>query len=158
MIALMKNRDWVELLDTLGHDLNLPFDFDSSANGSTVSVPFVFVGDDLAVGPPRDLLGKMISAMGIRPEKVRIINLKDSRTQLRELAPQWVVALGPEATTQLVDNESSLEQLRGRLHPSSNEAKVLPTYHPAYLIRNPDSKKACWEDLQIVMQDAGLSR
>ena len=77
MLFAMRNRDWVEFLDTLGHDPALLFSLAAGPAATMEASPFVFVGDDLEAGTSRDLLFKMISAMGIRPDQVRITSLQD---------------------------------------------------------------------------------
>ena len=56
---------------------------------------------------------------------------------------------------ELLTTKLSVGRLRGTLHQYF-ASKVLVTYHPAYLIRNPAAKKAAWADLQMLMRDAGL--
>jgi len=45
-----------------------------------------------------------------------------------------------------------ISKLRGRFH-NYNGIKLLPTYHPAYLLRNPDKKRAVWEDMKLLMKE-----
>jgi len=66
-----------------------------------------------------------------------------------------VVALGATAATYLTGMKVSLSSLRGRLH-DFRESKLLITYHPAYLLRDPRQKKEAWADLQIAMNFLGL--
>jgi len=161
MILRMKNRDWVEFLDTLGHDPHLvltapPAEATQAGTAALPAVPFVFVGEDLASGPSADLLGKMIAAMGLGARQSRILDLSEV-PQLREYSPQWVITLGERATSAVFEAPTSVEQHRGRLHHLA-VGKVMPTYHPSELLRNPEKKKPCWDDLQLIMQDAGLKR
>ncbi len=153
MISRMKNRDWVELIDTLGHD--------SSLFANVAHCPFLFVGDNLNSGPQKELLAKMIIAMGLGSHNARIIDLQSAMAQLPSIQPKWIITLGPEATATLLSSPSPLESLRGKLHsnsPAMISAKILPTYHPTYLLQNPEMKKSCWEDLQLVMRYAALTR
>jgi len=48
-------------------------------------------------------------------------------------------------------------RLRGRVHRRGG-VKVVPTYHPAFLLRSPQMKKECWKDIQVAMGELGLSR
>jgi len=66
-----------------------------------------------------------------------------------------VVALGSTAATYLLGAKSSLSGLRGRLHQARG-IKLVVTYHPAYLLRDPRQKKEAWADLQIAMAELGL--
>jgi uracil-DNA glycosylase len=133
------------------------------------------------VGRAGQLLTAMIEkGMGLRREHVYICNVvkhrpPENRTpatdeiapcqdhlwrQLSVLEPDIVVALGAPATQTLLGMKSSLGSVRGQafeLHLSGSDlaggpvAKCVPTYHPAYLLRNPADKKKAWEDLQKVM-------
>jgi DNA polymerase len=55
----------------------------------------------------------------------------------------------------LLRRSEPLGRLRGRFHQFGN-CQLMPTYHPAYLLRNPSGKRAVWEDVQRVMQFMGL--
>ncbi len=123
------------------------------------------------VGRAGQLLEKIIAAMGFRREEVYICNVvkcrpPDNRTpqddemrtcgqfltrQLEILRPQFIVALGATAAKYLVGSDQSMGKLRGRFFPHPSGAKIMPTYHPAYLLRSPGAKKMVWEDVQKVM-------
>ncbi len=127
------------------------------------------------VGRAGQLLTKMIEACTLRREDVYILNTVKCRPpgnrnpeqgeldncrdyyqrQLAILRPEYIVCLGAIASQELLQNKLSVGRMRGRLH-SYFESKVLVTYHPAYLLRTPAAKKAAWEDLQLMMRDAGL--
>ena len=64
-------------------------------------------------------------------------------------------AIGAVSSQTLLQSKLSVGRLRGKLHRYF-ESKVLVTYHPAYLLRNPDAKKATWQDLQLMLRDAGI--
>ncbi len=145
----------------------------------------VFVGEgpgrdeDLAgrpfVGAAGQLLDRIIVAMGLRRAEVYICNVvkcrpPNNRTpedeerqicgqfvqrQLTILKPKVVVALGGTATQFLLGRDEPLGRLRGRFHEYSG-LQIMPTYHPAYLLRNPSGKRAVWEDIQKVMEALGL--
>lgn len=133
--------------------------------------------------PSDELLTKMIVAMGLKREEVYITNLikcrpADNRdpkpdeietchspldAQIEHVRPRWIVALGTFAAQYLLNSELGIARLRGRLYDSARfqsreggAVKIVPTFHPAYLLQNPDMKKAVWDDLQMVMRDAGL--
>ena len=74
-------------------------------------------------------------------------------TQIQKVQPKVIIALGKHAACHLLGKESSLSSLRGRSHEGiPNLPSVVPTYHPAYLLRNPGAKKDCWEDIQLAMK------
>jgi uracil-DNA glycosylase len=143
--------------------------------------PLVFVGEgpgrdeDLAgrpfVGAAGQLLDKIINAMGYRRDQIYICNVVKCRPpgnrtpgpeecatcgqfvrrQLEIINPKVVVALGATAAKYLLGVEAPLGALRGRFH-DLGPIKVMPTYHPAYLLRNPAGKRPVWEDMQKVMK------
>lgn len=85
--------------------------------------------------------------------------------QISIIQPQYVVALGGVAAKALISDAKSLGALRGRFYDLqldtvklSKPVKIIATYHPAALIRNPAWKKDAWVDLQMVMSEMGLSR
>ncbi|KAA1261772.1 Uracil DNA glycosylase superfamily protein [Rubripirellula obstinata] len=75
--------------------------------------------------------------------------------QLNLIRPEYIVCLGAIAASELLGTKLSVGRLRGKFHQYRG-SKVLVTYHPAYLLRNPAAKKAAWEDLQRLMADAGI--
>lgn len=123
------------------------------------------------VGKAGQLLDKMIGAMGFDPEDVYVCNVvkcrpPDNRTplpdevakclpylqqQLKAVRPAVVVALGRTAAVALGVADPEGGPWRGRWG-SYDEFPVMPTYHPAFLLRNPERKRTVWEDLQLVMQ------
>jgi DNA polymerase len=66
-----------------------------------------------------------------------------------------ICALGTFATQALLQTEERISRLRGRFHPFGG-AKIMPTYHPAYVLRNPQSKRAVWDDMQQIQRVLGL--
>lgn len=78
--------------------------------------------------------------------------------QIELIKPKVMVALGSFAAKTLLDTTTNISALRGQLHPfklSDNFEKpprVMPTYHPAYLLRNPNAKRDVWEDIKIVLE------
>ena len=85
--------------------------------------------------------------------------------QIAAISPKYVVALGGVAAKALISDTKSLGALRGRFHllhldtvELQTPVKILATYHPAALLRNPNWKKDAWADLQMVMAEMGLKR
>ena len=74
--------------------------------------------------------------------------------QIAAIAPEFICAMGMVATKSLLRLPQSLSQLRGRFHTYQGgdgfEIPLLPTYHPGYLLQNPEMKKATWQDLQVL--------
>ncbi|WP_146454816.1 uracil-DNA glycosylase [Rubripirellula tenax] len=90
------------------------------------------------------------------PEPEEIANCRPFyEQQLSILRPEYIVCLGAISAQELMKTKLSVGRLRGKLHQYF-DSKVLVTYHPAYLLRNPAAKKAAWDDLQLMMRDAGL--
>ena len=127
------------------------------------------------VGKAGQLLNNMISAMGLKREQVYIANIVKCRPpqnrtpepveantcsqflveQMDVVQPRVVVALGSTAATYLLGVRQSLSSLRGRWH-GVRGAKLVVTYHPAFLLRDPRQKGEAWKDLQMVMAELGL--
>ena len=76
--------------------------------------------------------------------------------QLEILAPKVICTLGATAAKHLLDTDLSMARLRGGSH-AWRGIPVIPTYHPAYLLRSPEAKKPTWEDIQKVMEIADRS-
>ena len=122
------------------------------------------------VGKAGQLLTKMIEAMGYRREDVYICNVIKCRppgnrnpepaevaacepflkAQLRVLRPRVIVALGKFAAQCLLRDDTPISRLRGNLR-SYEGIQLMPTFHPAYLLRDPSKKKEAWEDLKAVL-------
>jgi DNA polymerase len=77
--------------------------------------------------------------------------------QLEIIQPQYICCLGAVAAQNLLQCDTPIGQLRGVLH-NLNGIKVLCTYHPAYLLRNPAAKKYVWDDIQILMAEMGIKK
>jgi DNA polymerase len=127
------------------------------------------------VGRAGQLLNNMITAMGLKREEVYIANVVKCRPpgnrtpepeeantcspflfrQIDTVKPEVIVALGATAATYLLGQRQPLAGLRGRVH-SFRGAKLIVTYHPAFLLRDPRQKKEAWADLQIAMRELGL--
>jgi DNA polymerase len=127
------------------------------------------------VGRAGQLLNNMITAMGLKREEVYIANVVKCRPpgnrtpepeeantclpflfrQIDVVKPEVIVALGATAATYLLGQRQPLAGLRGRVH-SFRKSKLIITYHPAFLLRDPRQKKEAWADLQIAMRELGL--
>ena len=127
------------------------------------------------VGRAGQLLNNMIAAMGLKREEVYIANVVKCRPpsnrtpepeeantcspflfrQIDVVRPEVIVALGATAATYLLGQRQPLAGLRGRVH-AWRGSKLIVTYHPAFLLRDPRQKKEAWADLQIAMRELGL--
>jgi DNA polymerase len=121
------------------------------------------------VGRAGQLLTKIIEAIGLKREEVLIGNVNRCRPPgnraptaeeastckpylLREIAivqPQVIVVLGNTAMKNLLDTREGITRLRGTFQDYKG-IKVMPTFHPAYLLRDPSKKRETWEDLKKV--------
>jgi len=72
--------------------------------------------------------------------------------QLKAIKPKLICALGGIAVSALLKAKTPLSKLRGRFHDYYG-IPLLVTYHPAYLLRNPNEKKTAWQDLQLLQRD-----
>ena len=72
--------------------------------------------------------------------------------QIAAIQPRLIVTLGNPATQELLETKTGISRLRGQFqdYPLQPGIKVLPTFHPAYLLRSPDKKREAWQDLQRV--------
>ena len=77
------------------------------------------------------------------------------KKQLRIISPEIICALGTFAAKTLLKTDIPISALRGRFHVYEG-IKLMPTYHPAYLLRNPSAKKQVWEDVQMIMKEINL--
>jgi uracil-DNA glycosylase len=124
------------------------------------------------VGRAGELLDKMIEAMGWSRSTVYIANLLKCRppgnrnpepdearecrpfllAQLDAIAPRIIVSLGRPASNALLGNDAPISALRGKFHQRLG-VKIMPTFHPAYLLRDPSHKREAWDDLKQVMAE-----
>ncbi len=124
------------------------------------------------VGRAGQLLTDIIKAMGLERRDVYICNILKCRPpnnrnpepdeiaacepflirQLEVLNPVVICAMGKFAAQTLLKTDTAISLLRGRFH-SYHGIKLMPTYHPAYLLRNPGAKKQVWQDVQIIMEE-----
>lgn len=123
------------------------------------------------VGKAGQLLTKMIQAMGLQRKDVYIANIvkcrpPENRTprpeeieachdylavQISHIKPKVVCALGNVAAQTLLKTEKTISRLRGMFF-EMGEIKVMPTFHPAFLLRNPEYKREVWHDLKLIME------
>jgi len=130
---------------------------------------------EILFGPDEDsMLWRMMEAIALRPEEVYVTNIlkccpgagqiPDQECQescfsylVREIGavrPRLICAMGDLAVRMLVDNLEPLVRLRGRFamysFQSMDAIPIMPTFHPRYLLANPEMKKAAWKDLQAI--------
>jgi DNA polymerase len=74
------------------------------------------------------------------------------RAQIDAIGPRIIVALGRPASNQLLGRDAPISALRNTFH-DRNGIRVMPTFHPAYLLREPDRKRDAWADLKLVMAE-----
>lgn len=121
------------------------------------------------VGRAGQLLTKIIEAIGLSRDEVYIANVIKCRPpgnrnpepdeiaecepfllrQIESIQPKVIVALGTFAAQALLKSDLPISRLRGTFH-DYHGAKLLPTFHPAYLLRSPDRKRDVWEDMKKV--------
>ncbi len=76
--------------------------------------------------------------------------------QINVVRPDIIIALGRVATQNLLETSTPISKLRGRFHDFMG-IKLMPTYHPSYLLQNPSKKRDVWEDIKKVLKEMGLS-
>jgi DNA polymerase len=124
------------------------------------------------VGPAGQLLDRMIAAMGWTRDTVYIANVLKCRPpgnrdpeadevaeclpflhrQIDAIAPRLIVTLGKPAAHALLETSAPISALRGRFHEFRG-VPVMPTFHPAFLLRSPDRKRDAWSDLKQVIDE-----
>lgn len=128
------------------------------------------------VGRAGQLLDKIIEASQLKREEIYICNILKCRPpgnrtplpdectncrefldgQLRIIDPEFIVCWGAVAAQNLLGSTFSIGKLRRRFF-QHGRAKVLCTYHPSYLLRNPAAKKDVWDDMKLLMAELGLT-
>jgi uracil-DNA glycosylase family 4 len=126
------------------------------------------------VGKAGQLLTKMIEAMGFRRDEVYIANVVKCRppenrnpepdeieacepflrAQIGAISPKIIVALGKFAAQTLLRDPTAISRLRGAWREYEG-VRLMPTFHPAYLLRSPGEKAKAWEDLKLVVRELG---
>ncbi len=133
------------------------------------------------VGQAGELLTRIIAAMHLARDRVYIANIvkcrppgnRDPRAeeiavclpflfrQLTAIGPRVIVTLGNVPTRTLLGTETGITRLRGRWHavelPDGRRIDLMPTFHPAFLLRNAAKKREVWQDVQLVMDRLGLA-
>ena len=127
------------------------------------------------VGRAGQLLNKIIEACRLSREDVFVLNVIKCRPpsnrnplpeeaancrpyldrQLELIKPEFICCLGAVAAQNLLGTAETIGKLRGRLHDYRG-IKVVCTYHPAYLLRNPAAKADTWEDMKMLMRQMGV--
>ena len=127
------------------------------------------IQDEPFVGRAGQLLTKIIEAIELRREDVYIANVIKCRPpqnrnpepdeveqcepflfqQIDTIKPRVIVALGKFAAQSLLRTKDPITRIRGREF-KYRDAVLIPTYHPAYLLRNPSAKRDVWEDMKRV--------
>jgi DNA polymerase len=122
------------------------------------------------VGRAGQLLTKIIESIGLQRSDVYIANVIKCRPpqnrnpepdevascrpflfqQIDAIQPRVIVALGTFAAQALLDTVVPISRLRGQLHDFRGGAKLIPTFHPAFLLRSPERKRDVWEDMKKV--------
>ncbi|NOZ40428.1 MAG: uracil-DNA glycosylase [Planctomycetes bacterium] len=126
------------------------------------------------VGRGGQLLDKILAACNLDRQDVYLLNILRCRPpnnrnpteqesqncrqflerQLQLIAPEFICCLGAVAAQNLLSTTVTIGRLRGKLHDYRG-IKVVCTYHPAYLLRNPSAKKETWDDMQMLMREMG---
>ncbi len=126
------------------------------------------------VGRAGKLLTKIIQAMGLRREDVYIMNIVKCRPpenrnpaedeisqcepfmlrQIQIIKPKIICTLGTFSSQQLLGTKTPISKLRGKFH-NYHGVKLMPTFHPAFLLRNASKKREVWEDMQMIMKEYG---
>jgi uracil-DNA glycosylase family 4 len=126
------------------------------------------------VGRAGELLTKIIQAMGYKRSEVYITNVLKCRppqnrtplpdevqnclpyllSQIELIQPKVIVALGAVALRALLDVQLGITKMRGHWY-NFHGIPIMPTFHPAYLLRNPTAKREVWQDMQTVMDKLG---
>jgi len=121
------------------------------------------------VGKAGQLLTKILQAIHLQREEVYIANIIKCRPpqnrnpesdeietcspflfkQIRAIRPQIICALGTFAAQTLLKTDAKITALRGRFYEREG-IQLIPTFHPAFLLRNPDRKKEVWEDMKQI--------
>lgn len=124
------------------------------------------------VGRAGQLLTKIIEAMGLKREDVYIANILKCRppnnriplpaeitecednvkAQVEFIRPKIICTLGKFASQTFLRTGTPISVLRGHFQ-EYNGIKVMPTFHPAYLLRNPNDKKLVWQDMKKIMKE-----
>jgi len=127
-------------------------------------------------GADGELLDKMLAAIGLDRARVYLTGLVKCRPdgkegpaaeevaaclpflkqQIAAVAPRVICAMGPPAARYLLQTDEPLVRLRGRFHScrldGDRTVRLMPTFHPAFLLRNQEMKHPCWQDLLMIQR------
>ena len=123
------------------------------------------------VGAAGKLLTRIIQSINLTREQVYICNIIKCRPpenrnplpeeiaacfpfverQLQSIQPDYICALGKFAAQTLLNTQQPISRLRGRFHAYGN-IRLLPTFHPAYLLHHPERKREVWEDMKLLIK------
>ena len=126
------------------------------------------------VGQGGQLLNKILEACNLQREEVYILNILRCRPpgnrnpteneahncrqflerQIQLVDPEFLCCMGAVAAQNLLSTTTPIGRMRGQVHDYRG-IKVVCTYHPAYLLRNPSAKKNTWEDMKLLMREMG---
>lgn len=127
------------------------------------------------VGRAGQLLNKIVEACGWSRDEIYICNILKCRppgnrnpdpaeaancreyldAQIETVAPEYIVCWGSIAAKNLLDSKESIGRMRNKFF-TYGQSRVLCTYHPSYLLRNPAAKKDVWADMKLLMREMGL--
>lgn len=121
------------------------------------------------MGPAGEMLVKILGSIGLKREDcyltntVKYISAGDELTPEimnffipylhRELAvvrPEVIISFGATPTKALLNTKKAISQMRGEFHDYGGFAKLMPTFNPAYLLRDPTKKREVWEDMKKI--------
>ena len=121
------------------------------------------------MGPAGEMLEKILSSIGLKradcylTNTVKYISAGDELTpeilnffvpylhrEMAALRPKIIIALGATPTKALLNTKKPISQMRGQFHDYQNFARVMPTFNPAYLLRDPTKKREVWEDMKLI--------
>ena len=126
------------------------------------------------VGRAGQLLTRIIQSINLTREEVYIANIIKCRPpgnrnpepdeikacepflgkQLEAIRPRIICALGTFAAQTLLETDEKISRLRGRFFPYRN-ARLIATFHPSFLLRNPERKREVWEDMKLIREEYG---
>ena len=109
-------------------------------------------------GESGELLKKILKAMNLSLNSVFICNADDIKSveaKISVVSPKVIITLGTKAGQSLLKLQHPLEQFRGKFHEYKG-IKVMPTFHPSFLLKKPEYKRQVWEDMKLVMNFPGL--
>jgi len=128
------------------------------------------------VGRAGQLMDKIIEACTLKREEIYICNILRCRppgnrnplpaeavncrefldAQITVVQPEYIVCWGTVAAQNLLDEKRAVGKLRGQFF-DYRSARVLCTYHPSYLLRNPSAKRQVWDDMKLFMKELGVT-